>query len=122
MGEVSVSLPIHLIEVFATHVKNYSPEILMASRARLLASVISRLEPAALGWTAVMSPDRPMPCASLESDIWKEQFAREGKKIFLYKILVHFNTHNINLKLLTTFVLLQSLISYNTDHYAIKSS
>ena len=41
------------------------PDSLMTSSARLLASFISTLDPAALGCTAVMSPERPMPWPSL---------------------------------------------------------
>ena len=39
-----------------------TPEILITSSSMELVSLLIRLEPAALGWTWVRSPDRPIPC------------------------------------------------------------
>lgn len=41
------------------------PESFRTSSTTALVSLLSRLDPAALGWTAAMSPDRPMPWISL---------------------------------------------------------
>lgn len=43
------------------------PDNLMAWRAKLFVRVIIKLEPAALGWTAVISPDLPIPWPSLQA-------------------------------------------------------
>lgn len=37
------------------------PEILIASNTKALASAFIKEDPAALGWTDLISPDRPMP-------------------------------------------------------------
>lgn len=42
------------------------PDNFMAWRAKLFVRVIIKLEPAALGWTAVISPDLPIPWPSLQ--------------------------------------------------------
>lgn len=41
------------------------PDSFRTSRTTELVSLLSRLDPAALGWTAAMSPERPMPWISL---------------------------------------------------------
>ena len=46
----------------------HTPAIFNESSTSLLVILLSRLEPAALGCTAVISPDRPIPCAYLSKN------------------------------------------------------
>ena len=46
----------------------HAPAIFNESSTSLLVILLSRLEPAALGCTAVISPDRPIPCANLSNN------------------------------------------------------
>lgn len=43
----------------------HQPESFKTSSTTELVSLLSRLDPAALGWMAAMSPERPMPWISL---------------------------------------------------------
>lgn len=45
----------------------YEPESFKMSNATELVNLLSRLDPAALGWIAAMSPDRPIPWINLQN-------------------------------------------------------
>ena len=57
----------------------HAPAIFNESSTSLLVILLSRLEPAALGCTAVISPDRPIPCANLSNNA-TEKSTEQGQK------------------------------------------
>ena len=57
---------------------HHTPAIFNESSTSLLVILLSRLEPAALGCTAVISPDRPIPCANLSNNA-TEKSTKLGK-------------------------------------------
>ena len=55
-----------------------TPHVLMTSQSILLVSFIRMLLPAAFGWIAVMSPERPIPCPKWK---WRCATSRDATRL-----------------------------------------
>lgn len=60
--------------------RTYEPESFKTSSTTELVSLLSRLDPAALGWIAAMSPDRPIPWISLRQTGAGQQLPEQQAK------------------------------------------